>query len=443
MTLLRYILPLATAHAINSLLLGVAIAALAAIILKTVARHNSAARFAALYSALLAIVGMFFWIGGPHRANVSQQASAITVSGEWAAYIFYAWGIVALIGNIRIAAGLLHLCRLRHGFLPYESSELSEIIENRLLNSKRTVKFYISEKVRVPTAIGFLRPAVVLPTWAVKELSPEEMRTAVLHELAHVDRWDDWTNLLQKIIRALLFFHPAVWWIDRRLSIEREISCDDAVLLQTSNPERYASCLVSLAEKSFLRRPLALAQGAVGRVKQTALRIAKILDGRQRKTVPAWRVGLATVSVFSIFGFVAVGHTPELIAFSSPTAPVTTASAPNLDPVTPVARRVAQLSATAKPVKFAAHDSGSRQGTNSRRTPMPAAEFAAKTSLKTANRSKVINAAATETESPQVMYLIFQSREYDGAGGVRVTTSVWRVRLVSTHAGTGAVPHST
>jgi len=65
----------------------------------------------------------------------------------------------------------------------------------------------------------------------------------LLHEFAHLGRWDDWTNLAQKLVRTIFFFHPAVWWIEKRLSLEREMACDDVVLAETQNPRAYAECL--------------------------------------------------------------------------------------------------------------------------------------------------------------------------------------------------------
>ena len=107
------------------------------------------------------------------------------------------------------------------------------------------MKFLVSDDVRVPTALGFFRPAVVLPSWTLRDLSPDELKVIVLHELAHLRRWDDWTNLAQKFVKAIFFFHPAVWWIDSRLALEREIACDDMVLEQTANARTLCSLVWS------------------------------------------------------------------------------------------------------------------------------------------------------------------------------------------------------
>src|SRR5437762_4116518 len=112
----------------------------------------------------------------------------------------------------------------------------------------------------------------------MRELSDDELNSILLHELGHLRRRDDWTNLAQKILQALLFFHPAVWWIDSRLALEREAACDDLVVAKTCDARGYAKCLVSVAEKSVGRRPFAVAVAAVSRIRETTARLTRILD---------------------------------------------------------------------------------------------------------------------------------------------------------------------
>ena len=79
-----------------------------------------------------------------------------------------------------------------------------------------------------PVALGFFHPVILLPEEYAS--NPVETEHILRHELAHVCRRDDWGNLAQNFIQAGLFFHPAVWWISKRLALEREIACDDYVL---------------------------------------------------------------------------------------------------------------------------------------------------------------------------------------------------------------------
>ena len=166
----------------------------------------------------------------------------------------------------------------------------------------------------------------------MQELSATELNTILLHELAHLRRWDDWTNLVQKILGALLFFHPAVWWIEKKLILEREMACDNLVLAGTDSPRAYAECLVCLAEKSLLRRGLALAQAAVGRMRHMSLRVAQILDEKRgRAPRESGRPAPALLAGISLAVVIIFSGTPRLVSFDSGsagsgTAPATMAS---------------------------------------------------------------------------------------------------------------------
>jgi hypothetical protein len=202
-----------------------------------------------------------------------------------------------------------------------------------------------------------MRPAVVLPGWVLQELSPSELNQVLLHELAHLRRWDDWTNLAQKVVKALFFFHPAVWWIEKNVSLEREMACDNAVLAETQSPRAYAECLAHLAEKTLIQRSIALAQAALGRIRQTSHRVAQILDGNRPKgTKRAWTVGVPLVAGFAVVCIFAVSRAPQLIVFkdiapSRAVSPTVAALGAGADggtvsmPVTRVALRVPALAA--------------------------------------------------------------------------------------------------
>jgi hypothetical protein len=169
--------------------------------------------------------------------------------------------------------------------------------------------------VNVPTVVGFVNPMILVPGWVMQELSADELNQIVLHELAHLRRWDDWTNLAQKVVRALFFFHPAVWWIEQKMSLEREMACDDAVIAHTESPRAYAECLAHLAEKTLIQRGVALAQAALGRIRQTSLRVAQILDGNRGSAEHAWRPAVTLVAGFAMVCAVGISRAPRLIAF--------------------------------------------------------------------------------------------------------------------------------
>ena len=193
----------------------------------------------------------------------------------------------------------------------------------------RKVSLCVSDQVQVPTAIGFSRPAVVIPAWLLNEVSTPELKQVLFHELTHLRRRDDWTNLIQKVAKALLFFHPLVWWIEARLSLEREMACDDAVLARTANARDYAQCLTRMAEKSFLRRQVILAQAAVNRMRQLSLRVTQILDTKRPGTTRLWWPAVPLVMVVASICAVPGWRTSSLVAVEEDVQPAVRASTQN------------------------------------------------------------------------------------------------------------------
>jgi hypothetical protein len=217
----------------------------------------------------------------------------------------------------RLLHGLWQVWVIRRSCTEIDLSQVDPAIESvfQQYGTGRTVRLAVSERVKVPAAIGFWKPVVVLPKWTLEELPSSELKPILIHELTHLSRRDDWTNLLQKTARAIFFFHPAVWWIDARLSLEREMACDDAVVASTGNPRAYASCLIELLEKSCARRGWTMAQAAVHRAQELSLRITRILDAKRPATTRVWKPALALTSVLSLVCFAISYCAPQLVAF--------------------------------------------------------------------------------------------------------------------------------
>jgi beta-lactamase regulating signal transducer with metallopeptidase domain len=313
---------------VDSLAEGTVIGIFAAMLLR-LARHQSAGtRFAIWFSALIAIPVLPL-VSRSFAAQVGLPAvtsrAAIMLPDSWALYLFAAWAIIAGWFLLGVGRALWHLHVLRKNCTLVDPVSLDPVLQDTLrrAGSKRQVAVCTSEQVRVPTAIGLLQPAIVLPRWVMQELSTSELNQIFLHELAHLRRWDDWTNFAQQIVRAIFFFHPAVWWIESKVALEREIACDDAVLEETSSPRAYAECLAHLAERSFLQRTAALAQAAIGRIRQTSSRVARILDGnRPQGSSHTWKPAVALVGGFAIACGAFAARAPRLIAFEETQPPL-------------------------------------------------------------------------------------------------------------------------
>ncbi len=313
---------------LNCMLEGIAIGLFAWILLRVVGRRNSSTRFAVWFFALLAIAALPVLSVAASSARAGSAGSAITIPSSWALDIFLVWAVIAGMALLRIGVGLWQLRKLRASCAVIDGTALDPVLRETLrgFQSVRSVTLCQSDRLKVPTAIGFLKPLIVIPTWALHELSAAELNSILIHELAHLRRRDDWTNLAQQVLKALLFFHPAVWWIEGKLALEREMACDDAVLAATANPRGYAQCLISVAEKSFMRRGLALAQAAVNRMRQTSLRVSQILDVNRSSAVRVWKPALYSVAAFFVACLASLSHAPELVAFQD-RAPEAVASA--------------------------------------------------------------------------------------------------------------------
>ena len=291
--------------------------------------QNAGTRFAVWFLALLALAVLPV-LGGARflaaSAGISSEVrkAAIAIPAQWATFAFLAWCLGAGIGMLYLAIGLCRICQLRRTCAPVNAEELDPAIRTTLAAlgawaSTDAITLAKSEHIRVPAAIGFFKRTIVFPAWVLRELPPNDLNVILLHEFAHLRRGDGWTNLIQKIVRALFFFHPAVWWIERQLSLEREMACDEAVLAHTGNPHGYATCLVSLLEKSLAHRLTgerwSMAHAAVHRAREASLRLARILDSNHPVATRIWKPAVGMVSAFAILCLLALPVAPQLVSF--------------------------------------------------------------------------------------------------------------------------------
>lgn len=112
---------------------------------------------------------------------------------------------------------------------------------------RQTVLVAFSERVISPVLIGILKPLILLPITAETGWTPAQLEIVLLHELAHVRRWDNLVNLIQRLAEGILFFQPAVWIVSRWLTLEREHCCDELVVRVTGRAQDYATALAELA----------------------------------------------------------------------------------------------------------------------------------------------------------------------------------------------------
>lgn len=268
----------------------------------------------------------------PRGTLIAPAAAGLTIpapqlSAVWAAVILFVWGLASLFCLARLIVNGWRLRFLARNSRPF-SSDVPAALRAQLAAIARRVELRISGQIDAPVAAGFFHPAIVIPDWLAERLTPEELNQVVMHELAHLQRGDDWTNLLQKFVCALFPLNPALLWVERRLCREREMACDDAVLAAAVAPRDYAACLTGLAEKRMLRNQHALAPGAWQRRSELAERVHRIL--KHRRALPPLRSRPVIVAFVLIYvgAGLALARCPRLVHFvpAAENLPISTAA---------------------------------------------------------------------------------------------------------------------
>lgn len=176
--------------------------------------------------------------------------------GRVPGYLPWVWLVGTPVMLVLLAFGLVGSGRLKRQAEILSAGPVHGALERIrvAMGVRRRVLLAVSERVVGPVLVGILRPMILLPPAALTGWSPEEIEMALVHELAHVRRWDNLVNVLQRVVEAVLFFHPAVWMVSRWLREGREHCCDAMVVAHTGRREAYAELLVSVAQQSVHRR---------------------------------------------------------------------------------------------------------------------------------------------------------------------------------------------
>jgi hypothetical protein len=166
----------------------------------------------------------------------------------------------------------------------------------------------------------------------VRTLDAGDLDRVLIHEWAHVQRRDDLASALQIAVRVVAGWHPALWWIDRRLHVEREIACDEMVVAMTGAPKSYAECLVKLSGTAGASRALQMAPGVFGR-SGLRTRIVRIVSPqRPIATAVARALAAAMVVMLCVLSAAVAGMTLVDAVTAAPQAsPATRATAPAPD----------------------------------------------------------------------------------------------------------------
>jgi len=267
------------------------------------------------------------------RAAASPASSVARPATPWspprlsvpawiAVGLFAIWGLVSLASFLRLILSLVQLERLKRDALPL-GVEYRDLMSRWTGAAKgsREIRLCVSQAIDVPVAVGLFDAMILLPQHLLDRLESNEIDQISLHELAHLRRADDWTNGLQRIAQALLFFNPAVAFVAHQMDLEREVACDDWVLALTGDVRPYAFCLTKMAEVTAWPHRALAAPGVFATRKNISIRIERLLAAK-RAIGSALAPGASSAVLAALIAafFVLRTVTPS-IAYTSQPAP--------------------------------------------------------------------------------------------------------------------------
>jgi len=307
---------------------GIAIAGVTAVLLSMTRTFGAATRHAVWWTTLAAVALLpFAWLL-PRVAVSGALVSAPELPLADAAVPLPAtpdaalmalgtvWATVVLLSFVRIAFSVRAVRRLKRASIPVNAARAARLpMWRALAGTRRLPELRVSRDVRAASALGLGRPVILLSP-AVLALDDDRLDAVVMHEHAHLARFDDWTQLVQALVSALLALHPAVWYIGRRIRLEREAACDDFVLARGAAARRYARSLVELADPTRLQLWASVAiPGAARSRSELRERVHRLLDpSRPRDARLAWPA-FATCAVTMMIAVGVSARTPAFVVF--------------------------------------------------------------------------------------------------------------------------------
>lgn len=311
----------------HSLWHGVLAAALAAIIISLTKRSTARLRYNLLGMVVilfLVATGFTFYMQFPAgtipTSNiVPESAASVTpillnepgsmkgkitdLINDNAQFLFLAWIVFFSLHLVKLLAGLrsTHILPRKHTRIVSEKwlARLEELKHD--LGIRRSVQFLESKLVKVPVALGFLKPVILVPAGILSNLPPEQVEVILLHELGHIRRNDFMINFLQRMMESIFFFNPGLRWVSSLIREEREACCDEIVVNTTRQDRKYVEALVVFQEYAINHHNMVM--GIVSKKYPLLARMKRILT-KENKQVNLFETSvlLAGLVLFSAFG---------------------------------------------------------------------------------------------------------------------------------------------
>jgi beta-lactamase regulating signal transducer with metallopeptidase domain len=271
---------------------GAAIAAALAVVRIVTAdpRLRHAAACAALAAMAAAPVLTFVWLGAGSAELLPAAAAVVAAPAsdrigavqppapDVLRWLVMVWLAGVAVFSMRLACGWVSAMRVRYAGTRPAPREWQRRMDGlaKAIGVARRVRLLVSPRVDVPAVLGWLRPVVLAPVGAFAGLPVEHVEALLAHELAHIQRNDYLINVLQGVVEAVLFYHPAVWWVSKQIRTERELCCDDVAVAASGDVLTYARALAELETCRRLQAGAAVAADGGSLVQ----RIARLVEPR-------------------------------------------------------------------------------------------------------------------------------------------------------------------
>jgi beta-lactamase regulating signal transducer with metallopeptidase domain len=237
---------------------GGAVALAAAALLRVIPTALTQARYWAVWAACvlvlaLPVIPVLFAVELP-AATIATGADAVVplsmpvtwwTSARFAMVMFAIW-CAFQAGRLTLSVVALRNART-------QCREFPPVLEARLRHwsqvkeTGRRARLVLSDRIRSAAVLGCGRPVIAVAPSLLDHLSDADLDRVVIHEWAHIQRHDDVVHAMQLIIHLIAGWHPALWWLERQLRLEREVASDELAVAVTGSAKRYAACLATLA----------------------------------------------------------------------------------------------------------------------------------------------------------------------------------------------------
>ncbi len=266
--------------------------------------------------------------------------SSLAPSLDTLPWLVEAWLLGVAFFSLRSAGGFLLLERERRRQSSVVSPRVLEIcytLQDQL-GLNRAIAYCECKWLQAPAVIGWFRPVVFLPVTALTGLSEEQLQVVIAHELAHIQRFDPFVNVFQVCVETLLFYHPAVWWLNKRIRAEREHCCDDMAVALCGNAVEYARALTLMEE--WRSAPVFAMAANRGPLTERIVRVLglKTLGAGMRGIGLTGSILCLTAALIAGNALLGIAHPPSASAIWQAAAQPASASAPATPNSTAVAK---------------------------------------------------------------------------------------------------------